>query len=176
MNKHKQLFTITNAIIIITILMYFVQTNIEYGALYMGLNIYFFNDKLYYQILSSIFTHKSYSHLFMNMIVLWQFGNLLENYVNKYKFLVIYITGGVLTSVGTLAYMHYLDNWTYVVGASGAISVIFGYIAMRNKSQRKGIITIILLISFIPLLMGINVAWYSHIIGFIIGWIFGYLL
>jgi membrane associated rhomboid family serine protease len=33
-----------------------------------------------------------------------------------------------------------------------------------------------LLISFVPLLMGMNIAWYAHLIGFGLGWLSGYVL
>jgi len=56
-----------------------------------------------------------------------------------------------------------------LVGASGAISVLFGWIAYVDRFNRKGIFVAILLISFAPLLLGINIAWYAHLIGFGVG-------
>jgi membrane associated rhomboid family serine protease len=142
----------------------------------MGLNIYFFRQELYYQVISTIFAHGSYEHLFMNMVVLWQFGNMLESYFGKIKFLLLYLVGGTLTSIGTLAYMYFLPQWGNVVGASGAISVLFGYIALKDRKQRQGIFIVILLISFVPLLFGFNVAWYAHLIGFMVGFLAGYVI
>ena len=112
----------------------------------------------------------------MNMFVLWQFGNMIEDYIGKIKFFIMYILGGVLTSVGTLAYMYYLNDWANVVGASGAISVLLGFFALRVPSMRKGMIMWVLFMSFAPLLIGLPIAWYSHLIGFLIGFIMGYIL
>ncbi|MCK5293100.1 MAG: rhomboid family intramembrane serine protease [Arcobacteraceae bacterium] len=176
MESHKKLITTTNIIIFITIIMYIVQINIHNGSLWLGLNIYFFNNKLYYQLLSSMFAHGGIEHILMNMFVLWQFGNMIEEYIGKIRFLIIYIIGGVLTSIGTLAYMYYTNDWVNVVGASGAISVLLGFFALRSPSQRNGMIIWVLLISFLPLLFGFPIAWYSHLIGFAIGWIMGYIL
>ena len=39
-----------------------------------------------------------------------------------------------------------------------------------DASSRKGLIIAILLMSFAPVAMGINVAWYAHIIGFALGY------
>ena len=175
MPLHKKIFTFTNAIILFTICTYLIQTNIQNGGIFMGLNIYFFEEKLYYQVISTIFAHGSYEHLFMNMVVLWQFGNMLEGYVGKLRFLLIYLIGGIITSFGTLAYMYYFSQWGNVVGASGAISVLFGYIALKDKAQRQGIFILILLISFVPLLFGFNVAWYAHLIGFVVGFLAGFI-
>jgi membrane associated rhomboid family serine protease len=156
--------------------MYFVQINIPNGDLYLGLNIYFFINGYYYQILSTIFTHGGFEHLAMNMIVLWQVGNILEHNIGKIRFLILYLIGGVLTSLGTLAYMYYFDDFSNVVGASGAISVLFGYIALKIKEQRLGMGIYILLISFVPILFGMNIAWYSHLIGFVIGIFSGFII
>lgn len=176
MQSHNKIVTLTNILILFTIIIYFIQINIPNGSLWLGLNIYFLKEHLYYQVLSNMFTHGGIEHLIMNMIVLWQFGNLLENSIGKIRFILIYIIGGVLTSIGTITYMYYFNDWGNVVGASGAISVLFGYVALKHKEQRKGIITLILLISFVPLLFGFNIAWHAHLIGFAIGWIMGYLV
>ena len=176
MQSHKNIYSLTNIIIAFTIFMYFVQTNIPNGGLYLGLNIHFFLNKFYYQILSTIFTHGGYEHLSMNMIVLWQVGNMLEYHIGKIRFIILYIIGGILTSLGTLAYMYYFNDFNNVVGASGAISVLFGYIALKIKDQRIGMVVYILLISFVPILFGMNIAWYSHLIGFVVGIFTGFLI
>jgi membrane associated rhomboid family serine protease len=176
MTNHKKLYTFTNIIIAFTIMMYVIQISIPNGGLYLGLNIYFFTLGFYYQILSTIFAHGGIEHLAMNMLVLWQIGNLLEENIGKIRFLILYFIGGLLTSIGTLAYMYYFSDFANVVGASGAISVLFGYIALKIKEQRVGMVVYILLISFVPLLFGMNIAWYSHLIGFAIGVILGFII
>ena len=176
MQSHKNIYSLTNIIIVFTIFMYLVQINIDNGGLYFGLNIYFFIDNLYYQAISTIFAHGGVEHLAMNMIVLWQVGNMLEYSIGKVKFFILYIIGGILTSIGTLAYMYYFDDFVNVVGASGAISVLFGYIALKIKDQRIGMLIYILLISFVPILFGMNIAWYSHLIGFAVGIFTGFLV
>ncbi|MCR8712610.1 rhomboid family intramembrane serine protease, partial [Campylobacter sp. W0066.1] len=37
----------------------------------------------------------------------------------------------------------------------------------------KGLIVAILLMSFVPIFMGVNIAWYAHIFGFICGYALG---
>ncbi len=74
--------------------MYLIQTNIQYGALYLGLNMYFTQASFYWQPLSSMFAHGGLGHLGMNMFVLYQFGNLIEKYRGKKELLVVYIVVG----------------------------------------------------------------------------------
>jgi len=173
--SHNKL-SVTNIIIVITIIVYAIQTNIQYGNIYLGLNIYFFEYNFYYQLLSTIFAHGGIAHILMNMFVLYQFGNMIENAIGKVKFLSLYFIGGILTSIGSLAYMYFTSNWANIVGASGAISVLLGWFALKDIEQRKGIFVWIILISFAPLLLGLPVAWYSHLIGFALGWLMGYLI
>ncbi len=61
-----------------------------------------------------------------------------------------------------------------LVGASGAISVLLGFLAYIDRYNRKGLVIVILIVSFAPLLMGVNVAWYAHLIGFGIGYLAGF--
>lgn len=166
-------WTLTNIVIAITILAYFIQTNIEYGSLYMGLNMYFLLEEFYWQPLSSMFAHGGLGHLAMNMFVLYQFGNPIELFRGRNEFILVYFVGGLLTSLLSFLYIYFLDNQVNLVGASGAICVLLGYIAIFDKYQRKGIITWVLIISVAPLLIGLPIAWYAHFIGLAIGLLIG---
>jgi membrane associated rhomboid family serine protease len=163
--------TLTNIIIILNIIGYILQNSFERADLIFGLNRYFYEAGLIWQPFTSMFMHGGLTHLAMNMVVLYQFGTLLENTKGSRYLFILYFLGGLLTSIGSFAFMYLLGFNHVLVGASGAISVLFGWIAYVDSFNRKGIIVAILLISFVPLLAGINIAWYAHIIGFIIGWI-----
>jgi membrane associated rhomboid family serine protease len=43
-----------------------------------------------YQLLSHVFMHGSFMHLFFNMFSLWMFGNVLENYWGPKRFFIYY--------------------------------------------------------------------------------------
>lgn len=176
MNLKTNNISATNIIIGITVLMYFVQTNIEYGSAILGLNYLFIKEGFYYQPISTMFAHGGLGHLAMNMFVLFQFGNLIEKSLGIKRFLIIYFIGGVLTSLGSFAFMYFIGFNHNLVGASGAISVLMGFIAMVDKSQRKGIVTWVLLISVAPLLIGLPIAWYAHFIGLGFGFLIAFLM
>ena len=170
-------WTLTNIIIGITIIAYIIQTNaITYGGLFMGLNMYFLYESFYWQPLTTIFAHGGLGHLAMNMFVLYQFGNMIEAHMGVIRYLLLYLVGGLLTSIGSLGYMYFTGDWANLVGASGAISVLLGWFALRVPEQRKAIIIWVLLISFAPLLLGMPIGWYAHLIGFALGWLLGYIL
>ena len=168
--------SITNIIISVNIIMFAIQNIIQNGTILFGLNIYFLEYNLWFQPLSTMFVHGGIAHILMNMFVLFQFGNQIEQAIGKLKFILLYFIGGLLTSFGSLAYMYLTGDWANLVGASGAISVLLGLVALRDTFNRNGIIVWVLLISFAPLLIGLPIAWYSHLIGFVIGWLIGYIL
>lgn len=174
-NFSKKDFTVTNIVIIITVIAYVIQINLNHGGLKMGLNMYMLVYDFWWQPLTSMFSHGGIGHLGMNMFVLWQFGNLIERFRGAKEFLLVYFVGGLLTSLLSFAYIYYLDNSVNLVGASGAICVLLGYIAYYDKAQRNGIITWILLISVLPLLIGLPIAWYAHFIGLAVGFLYGFV-
>ncbi len=166
-------FTLTNITIAITVFMYFIQININYGGLYFGLNMYFLEGGFYWQPLTTMFAHGGLGHLAMNMFVLYQFGNAIELHRGKQEFILAYFVAGLLTSIFSFLYIYYLDNYVNLVGASGAICALMGYIAYIDKFQRKAIITWVLIISVAPVIIGLPIAWYAHFIGLAIGFLIG---
>ena len=171
-NFSKKDLTATNILIFITVVMYIIQINTPKGGLLLGLNLYFLIYDFWWQPLSSMFAHGGIAHLGMNMFVLWQFGNLIERGRGKKEIVFLYLITGIVTSLLSFAYIFYLDNSVNLVGASGAICALLGYVAYYDKAQRSGIITWVLLISVAPLLIGLPIAWYAHFIGLAIGFIY----
>ena len=168
---------ITPVLIALNLLVFlYTQDNYELSIRY-GLNTLYADQNYYWQPLTSMFMHANWTHLLMNMAVLFQFGMLLERELDaKGRYLLIYFVGGLITSFLSYVYISYLDPNVNLVGASGALSVLFGWFALKDPHLRGGLIVSMLLISFLPLLMGMNVAWYAHLIGFGIGWLAGYII
>ena len=171
-NFSKKDFTATNILIIITILMYIIQINISNGGVLFGLNLYFLVYSFWWQPLTSIFAHGGIAHLGMNMFVLWQFGNLIERGRGSKEIIALYLISGLITSILSFGYIFYLDNSVNLVGASGAICALLGFVAYYDKAQRSGIITWVLLISVAPLIIGLPIAWYAHFIGLAVGFLY----
>ncbi|TKX31203.1 rhomboid family intramembrane serine protease [Campylobacter aviculae] len=159
---------ITFILIFLNIILYFLIPGYDYNLL--GLNTSFFKGA-YWQILTSMFLHGSLTHLILNMIMLFQFGSILEKYLGKLYFVSVYLIGGLLCSFLSVVYIYFFDFDVNLIGASGAICVLMGYFAFLDRKSTLGIIVAILLMSFIPLFMGINIAWYGHIFGFICGFV-----
>lgn len=141
----------------------------------LGLNVLFYTDGFFWQPLTSMFVHANLIHVLMNTAVLYSFGTLFERYFGGRKFIFIYLVGGILTSILSFVFIYFsfINGGEFIntVGASGAISILLGMLVFLDKQSAKGLVLAILLMSFAPMLVGIKIAWYSHLIGFAIGYL-----
>ena len=88
------------------------------------------HKKEYHRLVTHAFIHANWEHLFVNMIVLFSFGQAIETYF-KYNFgnnaildYVLLYFGGILVS-NIYALIKHRNNYFYnSVGASGAVSAM----------------------------------------------------
>lgn len=106
----------------------FVITHFLMPGLYPHLALYYpFTEEFRpFQLVTHMFMHANFTHLFFNMFALYMFGSALESYFGPKRFLFFYFfTGFGAVILYTLA--QYLTGTQYpVVGASGAV---FGLLA-----------------------------------------------
>lgn len=142
---------------------------------------------------SSMFLHGDFWHLAGNMLYLWIFGNNIEDYLGRFKFVVFYIVSGL--AAVTMFVMFSPRGDIPLVGASGAIAGILGaYMVLFPRAKVLTLIWILFFIRMIwlpavfilgywfviQLLMAISssgnegggIAWFAHVGGFIFGWIY----
>lgn len=146
--------------------------------------------------LSSIFTamfmHGGFIHIAGNMLYLWIFGNNIEDALGHFKFLLFYLTCGL---VATLA-QFVVDPASTVptLGASGAIAgVLGGYLLLYPSAQIVSLVPLLFFVTLyrLPAIIVIGlwfviqfangyfslqassaaagIAWFAHIGGFISG-------
>jgi|SRR3984957_13534592 membrane associated rhomboid family serine protease len=60
-----------------------------------------------HQLITYMFLHGGWDHLFFNMFALWMFGAVLENYWGAKRFLVFYVVSGVGAAVCHLAVLYH---------------------------------------------------------------------
>ncbi len=119
---------ITYGIIIVCIIIYaafnMVPEN-EVESLYQTFG--FSGENLYagkiWTLVTSVFVHGGYLHLFFNMVALFFFGRALEEDMQKDKFFILFIFGGIM---GNLVSLLFYPSTEIFVGASGAIFTIMG--------------------------------------------------
>lgn len=130
------------------------------------------------------FLHGGWLHLLVNMIMLAAFGSGIARILGGPRLLAIYFTSGF---AGAFAHWYaYPDSMVPVVGASGAISGLFGAILRmmaRHPHAGGGFIRILPVVAIwigiavmtgftgLPGTGGAQVAWAAHIGGFALGFI-----
>jgi membrane associated rhomboid family serine protease len=140
-------------------------------------------------LFTSMFMHGGLLHIAGNMLFLWIFGNNIEDSMQKWKFVIFYLAGGLVANLAQVA----VDPSSTApgVGASGAIAAVLGGYALLYPRAR--VVTAVILIFFITLLElpalwvlggwfllqvldasfqplgGGGVAYFAHIGGFVFG-------
>src|SRR5574344_1557733 len=109
-----------------------------------------------YQIVTYMFLHGNFSHLFFNMFALWMFGRSLEYELGSRRFLTYYMVCGIGAGLIQLLVGWLSASYGLTVGASGAV---FGLLLAFGVMHPNAII--MLLIPPIP----IKAKWFVIIYG-----------
>jgi membrane associated rhomboid family serine protease len=80
-------------------------------------------------LITSQFLHGGFLHIAGNMLFLWIFGNNVEDKLGHIKFLIFYLTCGVLASLAQWFFSAY--STVPSLGASGAIAGVMGAYILR---------------------------------------------
>lgn len=104
-------------------------------------------DHRFWVLITSVFSHHAFFHLFINMYVLIGFGSILLRFMSPFTFLNFYLTAGVLGSFGHAFLSKMLMDAPEVpaLGASGAIAgiiLLFSLLFPKEKLLLLGIIPI----------------------------------
>lgn len=91
--------TVVKNLLIINVLMYlatitFANFDINLNNI-LGLHFFKASDFRIYQLVTYMFMHGNFGHLFFNMFALWMFGNTLENIWGSKRFLLFYMVCGI---------------------------------------------------------------------------------
>lgn len=91
---------------------------------------YAVRENRWYQMLTSGFLHANYTHLLFNMLTFYFFGPVMEQILGPQKFLALYLTALIFSSIPAMIKHHGNPNYA-ALGASGAVeAVLFGFILL----------------------------------------------
>jgi hypothetical protein len=82
-------------------------------------------------LITHIFLHGSFGHLFLNMFMLVFFAPMLERKVGSSNFLLIFFLSGIVAGLG-----YSLTSVYPAVGASGALYGVFGALAVLMPQMK----------------------------------------
>jgi len=133
-------------------------------------------------LVTSIFLHASFMHIFLNMLVLFFFGPILERRIGSKSFLALYIGGGVVAGLAQIMVFPQFP----VIGASGAIFGVLGALTILMPDLTVFLLFIPLKMVYVtlifaaldllPMLSGANdgIAHIAHLTGLAVGLAAGY--
>lgn len=145
-----------------------------------------------WSVLTYMFLHTDFFHLFFNMICLYGFGKLFLNYFSQKQLVGLYLLGGLGAGICFIAaynifpYFENAVNKSFLLGASGSIMAIILTIALYipnfeiqllfiGKIKLKWIAMAMILISVFNTTSSNAGGEFAHIGGALIGIIYMYL-
>ena len=154
-SEFKMMPTVTKNLIIINVLVFFGTLVAQrYGidlTNYLGLHFFLASDFNPAQLITYMFMHGGFTHLFFNMFAVWMFGRILEQVWGPKRFLFYYLACGIGAGLiqELVQYIHYETvlsaydsvntgysiipmeeylNMMTTVGASGAVyAILLGF-------------------------------------------------
>ncbi|MBI5347062.1 MAG: rhomboid family intramembrane serine protease [Candidatus Aenigmarchaeota archaeon] len=133
-----------------------------------------------WMIVTHMFLHASFQHLFYNMFALGLFGFILENIIGSKRFLLIYFAAGLASAFISLPF------YEASLGASGAIFGILGCLAVLRPKMFVWVIgvpmpmiaaaALWIIIDLVGVFYPSNVANIAHLAGMAAGIAAGLLL
>ena len=164
----RELPVVTKNLLAINVLMFlallaFEKLGVDLNNL-LGLHLFLAPDFRPYQLVTYMFMHGGFTHLFFNMFALFMFGKVLEYVWGSKRFLIYYLATGIgaafvqelvqyiyfdtqlshysNVNIGggvIVPMLQYLNMWT-TVGASGSIYGILLAFAMTFPNERLFVI------------------------------------
>jgi membrane associated rhomboid family serine protease len=137
-------------------------------------------DGQFWRLFTAMFLHAGLLHVALNAYFFWLFGRVVESVFGRTWMLLIFLVSGFLASVASYAFGPVL---ALAVGASGAISGVFGAFIAYNYRRRhvaanaanlRMALTVIVLNAFIAVVYT-SIDWRAHVGGLVAGFALGYL-
>lgn len=200
-NFISQIPTVTKNLVAINILM-FIATLVNENFMVANFAMFYPTSPFFkpWQILTHMFMHGGFWHIFFNMYSLLMFGSILERSLGPKKFLIFYFVTGLgaaalHTGVEWMQARVFIANgavnayqallMTPTLGASGAIyGVLIGFAMLYPQAQLMLIFPpipvkakwLVVIFAVIELFSGINgiqasVAHFAHLGGMLFGWL-----
>ncbi|HUK27279.1 MAG TPA: rhomboid family intramembrane serine protease [Candidatus Acidoferrales bacterium] len=154
-------------------------TNVENNLVFSLKNL---QEGRVWTLVTAIFVHASLLHLLGNMIFLYVFGNTLESITSYKHVLAVFFTGGLLSFLLSIPFF---PPGSTFVGASAAIFTLAAVVMLMKPLRFSWLLLmpvgLVAILYFLYNALTIyfqtagqsNVAYISHVIGFLLGVPFG---
>jgi membrane associated rhomboid family serine protease len=173
-------YGVLNPVIVLVVInfVFYIATLINSDIIFrLGLAPVLFSERPW-TLVTAMFVHDGFWHLFGNMITLFFFGTYLARLIGSNWFVLLYFVGGV---VGNAFYLWLGDPYALAIGASGAVYAVAGalVVIMPRLPVRLYFVLpvplwVVVLVFFVIWSFVPGVAWQAHIGGLGVGLIAGF--
>lgn len=133
----------------------------------------------WWRLITAMFVHIGFAHLFLNLLTLYFIGPELEFYLGKVRYLLLYLLCGIGGNVVSL----FFDGNAISAGCSTALFGLFGYYIIQAKRSSSPWMRelgrqyfVFIAMNIIFNLFDSNVSLSGHIGGLLSGVLLGFLL
>ncbi|MDQ3955139.1 MAG: rhomboid family intramembrane serine protease [Actinomycetota bacterium] len=125
-------------------------------------------------VVFSTFLHAGWLHIIGNMLFLWVFGNNIEDYLGRMKFVLFYLLGGLAASFSHIAWTMFNSSDTCTnadfaacipsVGASGAVAAVMGsYMLLYPRARINVLVPIFFFITMVQMsALAVLAIWFAY--------------
>ena len=124
------------------------------------------------RLVTSLFFHFDLPHLGYNMIFLLIFGGRCEEIFGARRFLLIYFTSGIFSSLSIFFY----PPGSQLAGASGAIFGLLGSVLIAQRGRYAHGFATSLLYGALFFIIAVTTGFMAHLLGLVMGFVLGYVL
>ena len=131
-------------------------------------------------IVTNLFIHGSFWHIFANMITLYFFGSFLCRLIGVKKFLLVYFVGGIVGNI--FFFLLPPSPFSIAIGASGAVFALAGVLVVLMPKLKVLLyfiiplpLWVVVLVFFVIWSFLPGIAWQAHLGGLVSGLIAGYI-
>lgn len=127
---------IINALMFLATISFSVTFNIDLRS---SLGLHYFSSELFepYQLITYMFMHGSFGHLFFNMFAVWMFGSAIENAWGPKRFLVYYLLTGIGASLLHYAVVYFEISQLEAIMSEDAISYVRAHGAALIENHKN---------------------------------------
>ena len=123
------------------------------------------------RLFSSMFIHAGIAHIAFNLLALVFLGGYAEKAIGVPRYILIYFTSGIVAALfhGAIASYILHNGDVVLVGASGAISGVFGIAAVAGNTRAYYWLVLQIVFAVIGSISALPIAFTAHVGGFIAG-------
>lgn len=185
MQKWKELPVVSGMLVAVNVIVFIICTFTGDLLYNMGeLGVYgILVQKEYFRVISAMFLHSDFHHIFNNMVILFFLGAMIEKEIGHFRYAAIYFLSGITGNLLSLTVRVIAHDPAVSIGASGGVfgidGVLLALVLFAGHSIENVTIPRVFLMIAYSLysgFVGVSVDNAAHVGGLLTGFLLGVLV